>query len=82
VSVQGDNVKLTNVLRLDVRVHKVTFFVKILQTEKDLPGNTLYDARRNTLPTVFLDDGEEMCAERLKGDTYMGRGGDLVGERI
>ncbi len=79
---QGDKVKLTDVLRLDVRMYKVTFFVKILQAEKDLPGNTLYDARRNTLPAVFLDEGEDVCAEGLKGDTYMGCRGDGVCERI
>lgn len=82
MTLQGDKVKLTDVLRLDIRMHKVTFFVKILQAEKDLPGDTLYDARRNTLPTVFLDEGEDVCAEGLKGDTYMGRRGDGVGEGI
>ena len=82
MSFQGDKVKLTDVLRLDVRVHKVTFFVKILQTEKDLPDDTLHDARRDTLPTVFLDEGEDVCAEGLKGDAYMSRRGDCVGERI
>ena len=63
--------KLTDVLRLDVRVDKVTFFVEILQAEKDLPGDTLHDAWRNTLPAVFLDEGEDVCAEGLKGDTDM-----------
>jgi hypothetical protein len=71
-----------DVLRLDVRMYKVTFFVKILQAEKDLPGDTLYDARRDTFPTVFLDEGEDVCAEGLKGDAYMGCRGDCVGERI
>jgi len=75
-------VKLTDVLRLDVRVHKVTFFVKILQAEKNLPGDTLYDARRNTFPAVFLDEGEDVCSEGLKGDAYMGCRGYGVGERI
>jgi hypothetical protein len=79
---QGDKVKLTDVLGLDVRMDKVTFFVKILQAEKDLPGDTLYDARGNTLPAVFLDEGEDVCAEGLKGDTYVGYRGDGVGERI
>lgn len=71
-----------DVLRLDVRMHKVTFFVKILQAEKDLPGDTLYDARGDTLPAIFLDEGEDVCAEGLKGDTYMGCRGDGVCEGI
>ena len=75
-------VKLTDVLRLDVGMHKVTFFVKILQAEKDLPGDALYNRRRNTLPAIFLDEGEDVCAEGLKGDAYMGGRGDGVGERI
>jgi len=75
-------VTLTDVLRLDVRVHKVTFFVKILQAEKDLPDDTLYYGRRNTLPAVLLDEGEDVCAEGLKGDAYMSCRGDSVGERI
>ena len=74
--------KLTDVLRLDIRMHKVTFFVKILQAEKDLPGDTLYNARRNALPAVFLDEGEDVCTEGLKGDAYMSCRGDGVGERI
>lgn len=74
--------KLTDVLGLDVRMDKVTFFVKILQAEKDLPGDTLYDARGNTLPAVLLDEGEDVCTEGLKGDTYVGHRGDGVGERI
>ena len=82
MTLQGDNVKLTDVLRLDVRMHKVTFFMKILQAEKNLPGDALYDARGNTLPAVFLDEGEDVCAEGLKGDTDMGGRGDGVGERI
>jgi hypothetical protein len=82
VTLQGDKVKLTDVLGLDVRMHKVTFFVKILQAEKDLPGDTLYDARGNTLPAIFLDEGEDVCAEGLKGDAYMGCRGDRVGEGI
>lgn len=82
VRLQGDKVKLTDVLRLDVRMHKVTFFVKILQAEKDLPGDTLYDARRDTFPAVFLDEGEDICAEGLKGHAYMDCRGDRVGERI
>jgi len=53
---------LTDVLRLDVSMHKVTFFVKILQAKKDLPGDILYDTRRNALPAVFLDEGEEVYA--------------------
>lgn len=72
MTLRDDNMKLTDVLRLDVRVDKVTFFVKILQAEKDLPGDTLYDAWRNTLPAVFLDEGEDVCAEGLKSDTDMG----------
>lgn len=82
MTLQGDKVKLTDVLRLDVRMHKVTFFVKILQAEEDLPGDTLYDGGRNTLSAVFLDEGEDVCAEGLKGDTYMGSRGEGVGERI
>lgn len=74
--------KLTDVLRLDVRVHKVTFFVKILQAKKDLPDDTLYYARSNTLPAVFLDEGKDVCAEGLKGDAYMSCRGDGVCERI
>ena len=79
---QGDKVKLTDVLRLDVRVNKVTFFVKILQAEKDLPDDTLYDAGGNTLPAILLDEGKDVCAEGLKGDAYMSSRGDGVGERV
>lgn len=82
MSLQGDKVKLTDVLGLDVRMDKVTFFVKILQAKKDLPGDTLYDARGNTLPAVLLYEGEDVCAEGLKGDAYVGCRGDGVGERI
>jgi hypothetical protein len=73
---------LTNILWLDVRVHEVTFLVKILQAEKNLPGDTLDDAGRNAFPAVLLDEGEEVCAKGLKSDAYMGPGGDCVGERI
>jgi hypothetical protein len=74
--------ELTDVLRLNVGVHKVTFFVKILQAEKDLPDDALYDAGRNTLSAIFLDKGEDVGAEGLKGDAYMSCRGDGVGERI
>ena len=63
-------------------MHEVTFLVKILQAEENLPGDTLDDARRNALPAVFLDEREEVCAERLKSDAYVGSGGDRVGEGI
>lgn len=73
---------LTDILRLDVGVHKVTFIVKILQAEENLPSDTLDDAGRNSFLAVLLDEGEEVCAERLKGDTYMGCGRDCVGEGV
>ena len=56
--------------------------MKILQAKKDLPDDTLYDAWRNTLSAVFLDEGEDVCAEGLKGDAYMRCRGDGVGERV
>ena len=71
MSLGADEAKLTDVLRLDVGVHKVTFFVKILQAEKDLPDDALHDGRRNALSAIFLDEGEDVCAEGLKGDAYM-----------
>ena len=43
-------------------MHKVTFVVKILQAEKNLPGNSLDDAGRNAFPAVLLDEREEVCA--------------------
>lgn len=73
---------LTDILRLDVGVHKVTFIVKILQAEKNLPGDTLDNAGRNAFLAVLLDEGEEVCAERLKGDAYVGCGRDGMGERV
>lgn len=73
---------LTDILRLDVGVHKVTFIVKILQAEKNLPGDTLDNAGRNAFFAVLLDEGEEVCAERLKGDAYVGCGRDCMGERV
>jgi hypothetical protein len=63
-------------------VHKVTFVVEIPQAEKDLPGDTFDDAGRNAFLTVLLYEGKEVCAEGLKSDTYVGCGGDCVGERI
>jgi hypothetical protein len=76
------NVLLTNILWLDIRVHEVTLVVKILQAKEDLPGDTFDDTRRDALPTVLLYEGEEVGAEWLQGDTYVGRGGDCVGERV
>lgn len=63
-------------------MHKVTFIVKILQAKKDLPRDTLNDAGRNAFLAVLLDEGEEVRAERLKGDAYVGCGRDGMGERV
>jgi hypothetical protein len=63
-------------------VHEVAFVVEVLQAEEDLLGNAFDDARRNAFPTVLLDEREKIRTEGLKGDAYVGGGGDGVGERI
>lgn len=60
-----------DIFRLDICVNEVTLFVKILETEKDLSGDTLDDTRSNTFPAILLDEGKEVFTEWLKGDTYV-----------
>jgi len=47
-----------------------------------LLGDALDYTRRDAFPAVLLDEREEVCAERLEDDAYVGCGGDCVGERI
>jgi len=71
-----------DVLRLDIRVHEVTFVVKVFQTEENLLGDALDYTRRDAFLAVLLDEREEVGAERLEDNAYVGRGGDGVGKRI
>jgi len=61
-----------DILRLDICVNEVAFFMKILETEKDLFDDTFNDTRSKTFPTILLDEGKEVFAEWFKGDAYVG----------
>jgi hypothetical protein len=63
-------------------VNEVALFMKILETTKDLFGDTFNDTRSNTFPAILLDEGKEVFAEWLKGDAYVSCRRDRVGKRV
>jgi len=71
-----------DILRLDICVNKITLFMKILETAKDLFGDTFNDTRGKTFPAILLDEGKKVFAEWLEGDAYVGCRRDRVGERV
>ena len=73
---------LTDVLRLDVGVNKITLVMQVLEAEKDLPGYCFHKCPRNTLLLVTLNQGQEVFTQRLKDDAYMGGFRSLVAERV
>ena len=79
---EQQKVELTDILRLDICVNEVAFFMKILETEKDLFDDTFDDTRSKTFPAILLDEGKEVFAEWFKGDAYVGCRRDRVGERV
>jgi hypothetical protein len=71
-----------DILRLDICVNEVALFMKILETAKDLFGDTFNDTRSNTFPAILLNEGKEVFAEWLKGDAYVSCRRDRVGKRV
>ena len=79
---EQQRIALTDVLRLDICVNEVAFFMEILETEKDLFDDTFNDTRSKTFPTILLDEGKEVFAEWFKGNAYMSCRRDRVGKRV
>ena len=62
---------LTDVLRFDICMYKVTFVMQILKTQQYLLGNDLYECRRDTQSLVSFYESEQVLSERLKDKTDM-----------
>ena len=56
--------------------------MKILETAKDLFGDTFNNTRSKTFPAILLDEGKEVFPEWLESDAYVGCRRDRVGERV
>lgn len=68
---RGGEEEHTNVLWLNVRVHKVTLIMKVLETKKDLPGDYFDKGLWDTLFLVALDESQEVLSKGFEDDAYV-----------
>jgi len=73
---------LTDVLRLNVGVNKVTFIMKVLETKKNLFCDDLDERTWHALLLISVYECEEVFAKRFKHNTDVRCFGSLIRERI